>query len=219
MFFFLSVVYRLLHWHASFRTHTHTHTLKWFVVLAMRKRIVTAYKMQFSTKARKNRTHWHTEHVVCFLWTCFWQSSCNHTNTTCIGTALFSTSLSFISCLASPKQQKQNAQAQRQNPCIVLCTCSFICKAHASTDWAKRIGTVMFYCMPQLYKCISPPKQERTDVGLSRIARGEVVSFCVPAVVWWLWSYSGLVHVSFLLLCTVLLLLLHFYLDSLCFRH
>ena len=122
MFFFLSVVYRLSHWHASF----HTHTLKWFVVLAMQKHIVTAYKMQFSTKARKNRTHWHTEHVVCFLCTCFWQSSCNHTNTTCIGTALFSTSLSFISCLASPKQQKQNAQAQRQNPCNCLCTCSFL---------------------------------------------------------------------------------------------
>ena len=41
-------------------------------------------------------------------------------------------------------------------------------------------------------------------VGLSRIARGEVVSFCVPAVFWWLLSYSTRVHVSFLLLCAVL---------------
>ena len=40
--------------------------------------------------------------------------------------------------------------------------------------------------------------------GLSRIARGEVVSFCVPAVFWWLLSYSAIVHVSFLLLCAVL---------------
>ena len=40
--------------------------------------------------------------------------------------------------------------------------------------------------------------------GLSRIARGEVVSFCVPAVFWWILSYSAIVHVSFLLLCAVL---------------
>ncbi len=41
-------------------------------------------------------------------------------------------------------------------------------------------------------------------VGLSRIARGEVVSFCVPAVFWWFFSYSAVVHVSFVLLCAVL---------------
>ena len=40
--------------------------------------------------------------------------------------------------------------------------------------------------------------------ALSRIARGEVVSFCVPAVFPWLFSYPAIVHVSFLLLCAVL---------------
>ena len=45
----------------------------------------------------------------------------------------------------------------------MFCVHVLFCKAYASTDWAKRIGTVMFYCMPQLYKCISPPKQERTE--------------------------------------------------------
>ena len=53
-------------------------------------------------------------------------------------------------------------------------------------------------------------------VGLSRIARGEVVSFCVPAVFWWLLSYSTRVHVSFLLLCAVLCCFGIFF-CSLCF--
>ena len=42
---------------------------------------------------------------------------------------------------------------------------------------------------------------------------------CVPAIFWWLLSYSAIVHLSFLLLCAVLSLLLHFHLHSLSFHH
>ena len=56
-------------------------------------------------------------------------------------------------------------------------------------------------------------------VGLSRIARGEVVSFCVPGVFPWLFSYPAIVHASFLLLCAVLCCFWIFRRNTLCFRN
>ena len=111
------------------------------------------FKMQFSTKARKNRTHWHTEHVVCFfVYTCFWQSLCNHTNnTTCMGTALFLPASALYPAL--PHQSNKSKMHRHKDKIhAMFCVHVLFCKAHASTDWAKRIGTVMFYCMPQRYK-------------------------------------------------------------------
>ena len=58
-------------------------------------------------------------------------------------------------------------------------------------------------------------------VGLSRIARGEVVSFCVPAVFWWLlYTFIIFGNSSCIIFAVVrsTLLLLHFYLHSLFFR-
>ena len=58
--FFLIVVYRLSHWHASFHTHF---GFTWFIVLAMQKRTVTAlfccmlqlYIVHCLIKARKTK--------------------------------------------------------------------------------------------------------------------------------------------------------------------
>ena len=58
-------------------------------------------------------------------------------------------------------------------------------------------------------------------VGLSRIARGEVVSFCVPAVFWWLlYTFIIFGNSSCIIFAVVrsTLLLLHFHLHSLFFR-
>ena len=58
-------------------------------------------------------------------------------------------------------------------------------------------------------------------VGLSRIARGEVVSFCVPAVFWWLlYTFIIFGNSSCIIFAVVrsTLLLLHFHLQSLFFR-
>jgi len=63
-------------------------------------------------QSKKNKAHWHTEHVV-FLLVHFFGKPRATIQTKRIGTALFSTCISFISCLASPKQPKQNAQAQK----------------------------------------------------------------------------------------------------------
>ena len=117
--FFLIVVYRLSHWHASFHTHTHTFWLymvhsasnaktHWhsFVLLH-----ASALHSALLHQSKKNKTHWHTEHVAFFCIHSVFINCVLPLKQNLLARPSFSKFLSFMSCIASPKQQKQNARA------------------------------------------------------------------------------------------------------------
>ena len=276
-------------YHSASHAKTHCHTLVLLHASALH--ICTA-----SIKARKNKAHWHTEHVVFLLVHFFWQTSCDHTNKTYWHSLVFYMhQLYILPCLTKATKAKCTGTKAKSMQCFVY---MFFFKAHASIDWAKRIGTVMFYCMPQIYKmhfstktwkntkrwhaefiqvntmkpwwdwddlqgcksvksnfCLDglvrlyqimqapwnkkikfPATFETistsyklaydffaysycyTDllaVGLSRIARGEVVSFCVPRSILMTFTIFGN---SSCIIFAVVRSTLHFFLHSLFFR-
>ena len=153
--FFLIVVYRLSHWHTSFHTHTHTFWLYMvhsashakthchsFVLLhasALHSDLVHC-----SIKARKTK-HTGTLNMLYFFCIHFVFINCVlPLKQNLLARPSFSKFISFMSCIALPKQQKQNARAHWLFSCNIFSVHIPFGAAHSGTDWAKHIGTVLF---------------------------------------------------------------------------
>ncbi len=153
-FFFLIGVHRLSHWHASFHTHSlymvhsasnsrpHWHCLVLLLASApsKQKKRTGVLNMFFGL------------HFVCI--NCVLPLKQN-----LLAWSSFCKFLSFMSCIASPKQQKQNAPAHWLFPCNMFSVHIPFCTAHTGTDWAKHIGAVLFCFTTQLYimQCLCTP--------------------------------------------------------------
>ena len=158
MFLFLSVVYRLSHWHASF--HTHTHTLKWFVVLTMQKRIVTASILHQSKKEQNALAHW-----TCCMFFCVlvfgkacatiqiqhaWAQPC-----------FYQPQLYILPCLTKATKAKCTGTKTKSMQCFVYMF--FFVKLMLVLIEQNALAQSCFTACLSVSKCNSPPKQERTE--------------------------------------------------------
>ena len=117
---YIYIVYFLL-LYIAYRTgtlvSTHTHFgFTWFIVLAMQKHIgfvllhASALHSALLHQSKKNTTHWHTEHVAFFCIHFVFINCVLPLKQNLLARPSFSKFLSFMSCIASPKQ-KQNGHA------------------------------------------------------------------------------------------------------------
>ena len=89
--------------HSASNAKTHWHS---FVLLH-----ASALHSALLHQSKKNKTHWHTEHVAFFCIHSVFINCVLPLKQNLLARPSFSKFLSFMSCIASPKQQKQNARA------------------------------------------------------------------------------------------------------------
>ena len=138
--------------HSASNSKTHWHSLVLLHASALHSALLH--------QSKKNKTHWQTEHVVFFGIQHFVFTNCVlPSKQNLLAPPSFSKFLSIMSCIAPPKQQQENAPAHWLFPCNIFSVHIPSCTAHTGTDWAKRIGTVLFCFITQRYimQCLCAP--------------------------------------------------------------